>query len=93
MALCSSLLDLLDDRGDLGRVEDALREAVRSDDAFLTEVASHLIAAGGKRLRPAFAIAAAARAGAAGADARPTTSCTAAWRSSSCTSGRSTTTT
>src|SRR5437764_1936441 len=42
-----------------GQVEDALREAVRSDDAYLTEVASHLILAGGKRVRPLFAIASA----------------------------------
>jgi len=33
--------------------------AVGSDDPFLTEVAEHLIAAGGKRLRPSMAIAAA----------------------------------
>jgi heptaprenyl diphosphate synthase len=45
------------------RVEDALREAVRSDDAYLTEVASHLILAGGKRVRPLFAIAAAVSGG------------------------------
>jgi heptaprenyl diphosphate synthase len=45
------------------RVEDALREAVRSEDAYLTEVASHLILAGGKRVRPLFAIASAASAG------------------------------
>ena len=42
----------------LSQVETALLEAVRADDAFLTEVASHLIRAGGKRQRPAFAIAA-----------------------------------
>ena len=46
------------------RVEDALRESVRSDDAYLTEVASHLILAGGKRVRPLFAIASAAAGGA-----------------------------
>jgi heptaprenyl diphosphate synthase len=46
------------------RVEDALREAVRSDDPYLTEVASHLILAGGKRVRPLFAIASAAASGA-----------------------------
>jgi len=50
-----------------GQVEDALRAAVRSDDAYLTEVASHLIVAGGKRVRPLFAIAAA---GCSGATAR-----------------------
>jgi heptaprenyl diphosphate synthase len=44
---------------ELRRVETALREAVTSDDAFLTEVARHLIDAGGKRLRPALALAAA----------------------------------
>jgi len=47
-----------------GRVEEALRDAVNSDDAFLTEVASHLIVAGGKRVRPLFAIASAAAGGA-----------------------------
>ena len=40
-------------------VEAALREAVGNDDAFLTEVASHLLVAGGKRVRPLFAVAAA----------------------------------
>ena len=44
---------------DLDRVESALRAAAVTDDDFLTEVASHLIPAGGKRLRPAFVIAAA----------------------------------
>jgi heptaprenyl diphosphate synthase len=44
---------------DLSRVEDALRAAVRTDDPYLTEVASHLIVAGGKRLRPVMAMAAA----------------------------------
>src|SRR2546421_10039453 len=47
-----------------GQVEDALREAVRSDDAYLTEVARHLILAGGTRVRPLFAIASAAAGGA-----------------------------
>ncbi len=49
-------------QSDLGRVEDALRESVVADDPFLTQVASHLIAAGGKRVRPAFAITSAATA-------------------------------
>jgi heptaprenyl diphosphate synthase len=52
-----SLLDLPGLGEDLGRVEGALRRSVRSDDEFLTEVASHLIEAGGKRLRPALALA------------------------------------
>jgi heptaprenyl diphosphate synthase len=42
------------------RVEQALLDAVRTDDPFLTEVASHLIKAGGKRVRPLFAMATAA---------------------------------
>ena len=33
---------------DLSRVEEALREAAKTDDDFLTEVASHLIPAGGE---------------------------------------------
>src|SRR5579862_5282155 len=44
---------------DLLRLEPALREAVRSGDAFLDEVTTHLIDAGGKRLRPCLAVAAA----------------------------------
>jgi heptaprenyl diphosphate synthase len=43
----------------LARVEGALLDAVRADDPALTEIAGHLIRAGGKRQRPAFAIAAA----------------------------------
>jgi geranylgeranyl pyrophosphate synthase len=42
----------------LRRVEAALQEAVTADDEFLTEVASHLLVAGGKRLRPSFVVAA-----------------------------------
>jgi len=49
-------------QADLVRVEEALRESVVADDPFLTQVASHLIAAGGKRVRPAFAITSAATA-------------------------------
>jgi len=43
---------------DRQRVEAALLDAVRTPDAYLTEIASHLIQAGGKRLRPVFTIAA-----------------------------------
>jgi heptaprenyl diphosphate synthase len=43
----------------LERVQGALLDAVAAEDAFLTEVAGHLIKAGGKRQRPAFAMAAA----------------------------------
>jgi heptaprenyl diphosphate synthase len=39
-------------RRGLEEVEAALREAVRSDTAFVTEAASYLVAAGGKRFRP-----------------------------------------
>jgi heptaprenyl diphosphate synthase len=48
----------------LVQVEDALRAAVGSDDVFLTEVAGHLVNAGGKRIRPALVLAAAVAAGA-----------------------------
>lgn len=41
---------------DLGRVEAALRTAVVTDDPFLTDVATHLIGAGGKRVRPLLAV-------------------------------------
>jgi heptaprenyl diphosphate synthase len=37
---------------DLDRVEVRLRDAVSADDRFLGEAAGHLLAAGGKRLRP-----------------------------------------
>ncbi len=43
----------------LGRLEPLLRESVRSGEAFLDDVTRHLIDAGGKRLRPALALAAA----------------------------------
>ena len=36
----------------LGRVEEALGEAVTTADPFVHEAASYLVAAGGKRLRP-----------------------------------------
>jgi heptaprenyl diphosphate synthase len=38
--------------GDIARVEQRLRDAVTADDRFLGDVAGHLLAAGGKRLRP-----------------------------------------
>lgn len=44
---------------DRARVESALLQAVRTPDAYLTEIASHLITAGGKRLRPVMSIVAA----------------------------------
>lgn len=42
--------------GDLERLEIALHGSVRTEDQFMTEVASHLMSAGGKRLRPALAL-------------------------------------
>ena len=48
-------LPRLDD--DLGLVESALERAVTAEDPFLTEVAGHLVKAGGKRLRPALLVA------------------------------------
>jgi heptaprenyl diphosphate synthase len=44
---------------DLRRLEPLLRTSVTTGDAFLDDVTTHLIAAGGKRLRPLLAIAAA----------------------------------
>jgi heptaprenyl diphosphate synthase len=44
---------------DLVRVEDELRESVRHPDRFLTDVASHLVEAGGKRVRPTLTLCAA----------------------------------
>ena len=41
---------------DIERVNEELRISVQSDDSFLTEVAIHLINAGGKRVRPALSI-------------------------------------
>src|SRR6266550_3429773 len=38
--------------GDLARLESALKTSVEVADTFLTDVATHLIGAGGKRLRP-----------------------------------------
>ena len=51
---------------DLVRVEGELLASVTSQDPYLTEIAGHLIKAGGKRVRPGFCIAAAASA--AGSD-------------------------
>jgi heptaprenyl diphosphate synthase len=47
----------------MARVETALLQAVGSEEAFLAEVAGHLISAGGKRLRPMLVLAAAAATG------------------------------
>jgi heptaprenyl diphosphate synthase len=49
---------------EMDRLEIELRNAVIRDDAFLDEISTHLIAAGGKRLRPALTLASAAVSGA-----------------------------
>jgi heptaprenyl diphosphate synthase len=59
-------LELAPLSADLVRVEDALRDAVRSPDRFLDEVASHLVTAGGKRIRPVLTLCAAYAAAGAG---------------------------
>src|SRR5574341_980398 len=46
-------------KADLARVEARLGEAVRHDDRFLDDVASHLVGAGGKRVRPMLTVCAA----------------------------------
>ena len=54
---------------DLERVEARLRDAVSADDRFLGEAAGHLLAAGGKRLRPTLCLCAAYAVHGAGAPA------------------------
>ena len=56
----ASVGDALDLNAELPRVEAELLAAVRTGNDLLTEMASHLITAGGKRQRPLFAIAAGA---------------------------------
>mgnify|MGYP001164878769 CR=1 FL=1 len=52
----SPLLTLPDMARDIERVNEELRKSVQSKNSFLTEVATHLINAGGKRVRPALSI-------------------------------------
>ncbi|MHB1584839.1 MAG: polyprenyl synthetase family protein [Acidimicrobiales bacterium] len=52
-------LDLPHLGADLGRIEPLLMASVRTGDGFLDDVTTHLIAAGGKRLRPLLALVAA----------------------------------
>ncbi len=51
-AQTSPLLALKNSDADRERIEAAMHTAVETQDAYLTEIASHLIVAGGKRLRP-----------------------------------------
>ncbi len=60
MTAPSDLLVLPGMAEELQRVSVALREAVVTDDAYFTELTSHLVQAGGKLLRPALAVAAGA---------------------------------
>jgi len=54
------LMDLPNMVDALARVDEELHRTVETDDPLLTEIAGHLIKAGGKRQRPGFCIAAAA---------------------------------
>jgi heptaprenyl diphosphate synthase len=53
---------------DLERIERALHQSVRTSDPYLSEIASHLISAGGKLLRPVLTLAAAQVAGGPASD-------------------------
>ena len=64
MVNIADLLNLPGLHEDLGELEVALQRSVQADDPFLTQVAGHLIGAGGKRLRPALALTSASVAGA-----------------------------
>ncbi|NNE11795.1 MAG: polyprenyl synthetase family protein [Ilumatobacter sp.] len=64
----SPLLSLPGMDTDRGRIEAAMRAAVVTSDPYLTEIASHLIVAGGKRLRPVLSVVAGRLAGGAASD-------------------------
>lgn len=68
MVNIAELLNLPRLGDDLASLEEALHGSVVAHDPFLSQVAGHLITAGGKRLRPALALTAAA---AGGVDATP----------------------
>jgi heptaprenyl diphosphate synthase len=55
---------------DVLRIESALLESVRTPDPYLNELASHLIVAGGKRLRPLLTVTAAQVGGPSGPELR-----------------------
>src|SRR5690554_1446012 len=54
------LLSMPHAEDDRQRIEEELRVAVTAPTEAMTEMASHLVGAGGKRVRPLFAVAAAA---------------------------------
>ncbi len=56
-SVTSPLLALSAMDADRDRIEAALLDAVRTPDDYLNQIASHLIVAGGKRLRPVLAVA------------------------------------
>ncbi len=56
MAAASPLLSLPTSSVDRARVESALLDSVRTPDPYMTELAGHLLVAGGKRLRPVMAV-------------------------------------
>ncbi|MDQ3575747.1 MAG: polyprenyl synthetase family protein [Actinomycetota bacterium] len=64
MVNIAQLLNLPALEDELTGFEDTLRRSVHTADPFLTEVAGHLIQAGGKRLRPALVMASAIAGGA-----------------------------
>jgi heptaprenyl diphosphate synthase len=55
-SVTSPLLALASMDADRERIESAMLDAVVTPDAYLNEIASHLIVAGGKRLRPVLAV-------------------------------------
>ena len=55
-SITSPLLTLADMDADRDRIEAAMHDAVVTPDAYLNQIASHLIVAGGKRLRPVLAV-------------------------------------
>ena len=59
----SPLFDLESSDADRLRLDEALMASVKTPDAYLTEIASHLLLAGGKRLRPMFSVVASQVAG------------------------------
>jgi len=64
----SPLLTLASMDVDRDRIEAAMHESVVTPDSYLNEIASHLITAGGKRLRPVLSVAAAQIHGSAASD-------------------------
>ncbi len=62
------LLSLAGMDADRERIETVMLESVQTSDPYLTEIASHLVVAGGKRLRPMVAVVAAGVGGASTGD-------------------------